>query len=400
MKARMLLAIGATLVSAYALGAKNDLFSAWKGQPDEPFRDGEATFHKIFAELKDHYLDADLTDDQLYRAAAQGLMEHVDPSRSQWNKLFTPTEYNELLADMSGEVVGVGLDFRFEDESGMGVVNESLPETPAAAAGLKAGDRILQVDGQSFAGRQLRDMVYAIRGKEGTQVKLTLLRGASVFDQPLTRTRIPFDDVRTELSDDGTLFVSVRSFNEKTVEKVRSGIAAIPSASVKSLVVDVRDCPGGAFEPAVATASLFLPKDAVVVRMKKRGGVDDVETAPSDPLVGDLPSIVLINHETFSGCEMLAAALKQGRDATLVGETTFGKWTVQHADELPNHYAIKYTIAAMFPPDGTDYSGRGLPPDVHVSMEPGSLRKISRLSLAERLEKDPQLQAAHKILGN
>lgn len=388
----------AALATAYAAGGgKSELFSQWQGKPAEPFTDGEATFHKIFDHLKTQYIDATLTDDDLYRAAAQGLLENADPARKDWNKLFTPTEYKEMQADLQGQVSGVGLDFRFESDSGMGVVVEALPGTPAALAGLKAGDRILQVDGVSFAGRQMRDMVYAIRGAEGTEVSLTMLRSASVFTVKLVRARIELSDVELTMMGGGTAYVAIRSFNAHTTDKVRAGIATLPHDTMKSLVVDVRDCPGGMFEAAVSTVGLFVPRGATIVRVKSRDGQEVVHTAPSDPLIGDLPTTVLINHETFSGCEMMAASLKQNRQATLVGATTFGKWSIQHVDELTNHYAMKYTIASMFPPDGADLSGIGVRPDVPVMMEAGELRKLQRLPFEQRLSKDPQLQAAKTV---
>jgi len=372
-------------------------YEHWRNQPDEPYTDGEASFQRILTVLRTKYVDEGLTDDDFYRAASRGLLQYADPARDAWNKLLTPTEYAELIADLNGQVVGVGLEFSFESESGMGLVLSALPGTPAEAAGLKTGDRILQVDGHSFAGKQMRDMVYAIRGKVGTPVALTILREATVFTAKLTRSKINWDSVDATMLDHGTGVVSIRSFAKATPERVRTGLQALEQKGLKALIVDLRRCPGGSFTSAVATTSLFLPDGATVVRLKERDGTEDAKTASGEPVIADVPISVLISGTTASGCELLAASLKQNLGATLVGSRSFGKWSIQSVDELPNHYAMKYTVASFYPPDGQDLSGKGLTPDVPVAAAPDEAR-LQRESVATRLGADPVLQAAQRLL--
>jgi carboxyl-terminal processing protease len=344
-------------------------FATWQSRPDEPFTDGEAAFQQVLTALKRQYVDDALTDDELYRAASRGLLQYADAKRTDWNRLYTPTEYAELEADLRGEVVGVGLDFRFEDSSGMGVVRAVLDGTPAQAAELKAGDRILKVDGRSFAGHQIRDMVYAIRGRAGTQVTLTILRDAEVFEKILTRAAIAFEETQVKMLESGIALVSIHGFSSKTVDKLRTGINSLPRDQVKGLVVDLRRCGGGSFEAAVGSAALFLDQGKTIVRLRKRGGVEEVKAATDAPLISSVPMSVMIDHDTASGCELVAASFKQSYGATLVGSKTFGKWSMQTVDKLPNGYAMKYTVASFFPPDGSDLEGVGLSPDVPVSGE-------------------------------
>ena len=377
----------------------DEAYAEWRQRPEAPFSDGEATFHQILATLRAKYIEEGISDDAFYRAASQGLLEHVDGKRSAWNKLFTPTEYKELNDDMQGEVVGVGLELRFEDTSGMGVVIGVLPGTPAATAGLASGDRILKIDGKAFGGLQLRDMVYAIRGRAGTHVKLTVLRDARVFDQDLLRTKVNFEEAEVTAMPENVALVRIRSFTFHTAEKVERGLKRLSLSSLKGVVVDVRGCQGGSFDAAVNTTSLLVPHGATVVRVTKRGGQEETIVSQKTKLIPEVPVEVLINHETASGCELIAASLKQNLDATLIGERTFGKWSMQTVDELPNHYAIKYTIASFFPPDGTDYSGKGVSPDVPVTADGAAMQQLERAPIAKRLVDDPQLAAAHALLN-
>lgn len=383
-----------TLKLTPLLLAQGDNFSDWRGRPTEPFSQGKAAFHKIIAKLQAEYVDQGLTEDEIYHAAAAGVLDHIGNGHSDpWNKLLTPTEHAELLADLNGEVVGIGVSFRFEDTSGMGVVNEVLPGTPAEAAGLKADDRILQVNGKSFVGKQLRDMVYAIRGRVGTHVTLTILRDAEIFSVSITRAALALDDVESA-SQDGVGILSLQNFAKKTPQKAAEALIKLREQGIKSLLVDLRQCPGGSFTAAVATASLLLPKGATVVRVKGKGGKEEVMTNKAEPVIKGMPVGVIISEGTSSGCELMAGALRQNINAILIGSRTNGKWSMQTVDELPNHYAMKFTVARFFPPDGSDLSGKGLTPDVPVAGQVSG----RAFDLEQKLDVDPVLQAAKRYL--
>lgn len=386
------------LFLATGLFAKTELAPP---KADEPYSDGENAFHMIMDTLKAQYLDDGITEDQFYHAASQGLLQFADARRTQWNKLYTPTEHAELMADMRGEVVGIGVDFRFETDSGMGVINDVRPGTPAQSSGLLTGDRILRVDGRSFAGKDQRDMVYAIRGHAGTDVQLTILREADVFVATITRAKIGLEEVELTLLDDGVGYVGIRNFNLQTVQKIADGVHDWAGHGLKAMVFDLRGCTGGSFDAAVQSSALFVPRGSIITKLKKRGGAEDQRVAANDPLVGAMPTSILIDGVTASGCELTAAALKAGREGTLIGTKSYGKWSMQSVEELPNRYAMRFTVASFSPPDGRDMEGKGLEPDLPVAgLADNVARSHQLLPVQDRITLDPQLQAAHAMVLN
>jgi carboxyl-terminal processing protease len=164
-------------------------------------------------------------------------------------------------------------------------------------------------------------------------------------------------------------------------------------------VVDLRDNQGGAFDQAIATAGFFLPKGTPVVVTKKRGGKAETAVSNGDPILGHAPMKLLVNEKTSSGAELLAGALQEGRKAELIGEHTFGKWSVQTIDELGNGYAIKYTVGLFETPGGRSFEGEGLSPDIEVDMDDKQTPRIlNETDPAKRLAADGQLRTAVGLL--
>ena len=376
------------------------LGQATKAAPAAPFPEGQRAFEIVLKTLRERYYGQGLTDDQLYRAATQGLLENADPAMKKWNTLLSPAEIAELRFDLKGEVVGVGVRIDFDPDTGYSRVLGTLPGSPAEKAGLVAGDLIVSVDGMLFKGKAIGDVVAGIRGKAGEKVAITFLRGGELLSQSIAREVVAYEPAEHLSLGDGIGYLRVRSFSEKTPPAVRTSLDALAREGTRSLVVDLRDNPGGSFDHAVETAGLLLPVGREVVVIDKRDeGTKRYKSEKTGPLA-DVPVVVLVNGGTSSGGEFVSAALAEGRGAKLIGQKTFGKWTVQSIEELPNGWAFKYTISVFKTPAGKSYEGTGMAPDIEVSQDPKVLEQALRLKDAkERIAADTQLRTAMKMVG-
>jgi carboxyl-terminal processing protease len=378
-------------------GPHDEDYEEWKHKPNEPFSDPKKAFDEAREILLKEYLDDKLTEADLYRAAVAGMLRGA--AGRKWDKLLSPGEHAELMGDLGGEMVGIGIEIRFDDESGNIVILGTVPGSPAEKGELKAGDRILKIDGKSFKGMQLRDAVYGIRGKAGQPIVLTLLREDRVITKTIIRAPITFAPVSSMMLPGSVGLVSLKAFTDKTPGLLRSALQQIVAQKPRGLVLDLRMNEGGNFHRVVDCAGLFLPKDKVVATMIHRGGNEQVLRSSGENLTAGLPIVVLVNSMTASGAEMLAGALRDEVGVRLVGKKTLGKWNVQALATLSNKYAIKYTVGLFKSPRGALLDGKGLDPDLEVDLDEASTEKAMHVpDGAARIKADPQLRAAVQLL--
>lgn len=362
------------------------------------FSEGARAFQAAREALMKKFYRADLTEDELYQAAVRGMLEHVDARLGRFQELLSPGQLAALQSDLEGAVVGIGIELKFDDATGAADVTYALPGAPAERAGVLAGDRILNVNGKRFQGRAFVDMVNEIRGRVGESVSLLLLRGDGLITKQIVRERVPYDNVSGLLLPEGVGYVSIGSFTAGTPAALKAAIQRLQGQRARALVLDLRGNHGGLLDKALACAELLLPRGAVITRMVRRGGAEEVLTAKSGPVLTSLPVVVLVNGETSSGAELLAAALQSNLRAQLVGQKTFGKWNVQTIEELPNGFACKFTISQFRAPGGQSYDGQGLTPDVEVSMDDKLLGRLSRVTDPDkRLAADIALRTAANL---
>jgi carboxyl-terminal processing protease len=365
--------------------------------PREKFTDGERAFRTIKETLAAHYYTTGLSEDDLYRAAAEGMLERIDPKMHKWNKLLSPSELAEMDADMKGEIVGIGIMINFDSTSGYTDVLGTIPNSPGERAHLVAGDKIISVDGKLYKGKQLRDVIGDIRGKKGDVVTLTVLRDDKLLTVPVKREVVPIEPVSGMTLPGDVAYVRIGAFNGKTTASLKDLLATMTSA--KAIVVDLRCSPGGLFEEAVAAAGFFFAAGTPIVQLERRGEPVETITSKGDRLVGDIPMVVLVDGDTSSGGEFVAAALAEQRGARLVGTHSYGKWSVQKLDKLPNGYAMKYTTSLFHAPSGKSYDGVGLTPDVEVAMDDKAVeRAVTVKDPTKRLADDVQLRTAVQLL--
>jgi carboxyl-terminal processing protease len=366
--------------------------------PREPFTDPVKNFDAARKALLEGYYRDSLTEEDLYRAAVAGMLERADPAMHKWNKLLSPSDVAELRVDLSGELVGVGVKIDFDPATGYIDVRGTIPGSPAERAGIQPPDKIVTIDGKLYKGLTLHDAVFDIRGKAGQTVTLSILRGAQLVSIPVVREKITYDTVRDMVLPGDVGYVRIPSFNSKTPATLHDALTDLSTRHVHALVLDLRCDQGGSFDDAIASAGELVPAGSTVVNLNKRGKSEPI-VAKTTPVLPDIPVAVLVDHDTASSSELLTAAVKELRHATVVGSTTQGKWTVQTLDDLPNGFSIKYTVGVFSSPGGKTYEGTGMPPDVEVDWSDDAIARAEEITdPARRLADDVQLRTAVAIV--
>ncbi len=371
-----------------------------KDKSAEVFSNPEANFKLVMEKILSKHLDKNITKEELFKAATQGMLASLNSGEQTWNKLLSPDEMKNMKEDLSGKVTGIGVSIKFDEHTGYGQILKAIPGSAAEKAGLQMDDQILSVDDMKFKGRQFIDMVTAIRGETGKFVKLKVLREDKILSLNIKRQVIPWTPVELEKVDSATAILSIGFFNEQTPQLVEQKLNEVNKANIKKLIVDVRDNDGGSFDHAVKVAELFLPENAIVASTKNRQGVIEKFLAKKSLLNKNVQVLLLTNKKTFSGAELFTAALKENKKSKIVGESTFGKWNAQTVESLSNRFAIKYTTMEFNSPLGNAYQGIGIKPDLEVSLPKDSDVNELRVKfdIPKRLEFDLQLKAALELV--
>lgn len=308
------------------------------------------------------------TETSATAGAIQGLLES---GGDRYGVFFDEKHYEYFNQDMAGEFGGIGV--LLGEKDGTAYVVEVYDDTPAKKGGIKAGDVFVAIDGVSRDKWTSDEVVKRVRGKEGTDVKLTMLRPGEddnphdTFKVTLTRDLIQFPNVEGRIERGDVGYIRLGQFNGQATEEVAEQIEKLGKKGAKSFVLDLRDNPGGALDQAVSLSSLFIP-EGVVVRVDERNR-PEVEYRTNREKITDAPVVVLINANSASASEIVGGALQDYGRAKLVGETSFGKGSVQTIKELSFGGAIKFTTAHYLTPKKRVIDGKGLTPDIEVKMD-------------------------------
>jgi carboxyl-terminal processing protease len=381
--------------------SQGNTFASWKNHPSDPFTDGEKSFKKVKEDLLTKYADSHLTEDDLYHFAVQGMLSGLNPETNrEWNKLYSPGEYHEMTTDLSGSIVGIGIEMKFDSESGIADVLRVIPGTPAAKEGVAKRDKILEINGKSYQGLNLRDVVYSIRGKVGDSVTLTILRKNKVLTKKVRREKVEWDtDGLTVLRDDIGL-IAIHQFSLATPKLLKDALLQFTKLKLRGLVVDLRGNGGGLLDKAIDCIQYFLPEGAPIMTKISREGKKERVLSQGNPMIRGIPLAILVDSATACGAEIMASTLRENLSATIIGVHTFGKGSVQSVEELPNHYAYKFTIAGFETGSGKPIDGVGIEPDLVVERaQETSLDGLRHTSnLEERISEDNQLRSALALL--
>lgn len=374
--------------------------SAKKARPADSVTvpNARQTFSEVMGLIADKYVDAELSEDQLWSGALQGVLDRlIQLEQRKINTLLDPGRLKELKLGLKGSFSGVGVVIKVVED--VVIVRRVLADGPADRAGIKPGDRILAVDGQRLQGLDLGAIVGMIRGKTGTTVKLFVQRDIKEWIQPVVRGRLTLPAAAGRMLEGKVAYLRVANFNEKTVRQLDEQIARLTGQGARGVLLDLRACPGGLLDKSLEVADRFLPPGARIISIRRREGVEEVRTAKGRHPADSLPVVALIDGSTASGAEIVAAALADNGRATLVGEPTMGKGTVETILSLKNGWALKLSVARFYTPKGVSLQGRGVRPDFAIPAGTAQPAGYVATAQADELAGDPQVQAALRVLA-
>lgn len=328
-----------------------------------------------------HIKGAEIKDQDMIYGAISGLVGSVDDPHTVF---FKPDDSQKFVEDIQGEFGGIGAELSVKDD--FIVVVAPLENTPASRGGIKAGDKILEIDHMPVLKADVNEVVKKIRGEIGTAVVLTILSNGDKLPHEisLVRETITVPTLKWEIKNNDIAYVQLFSFNEKAPYLFYKTALAMMLGDMKGMVLDLRNNPGGYLEVAVNIAGWFFDKGQLIVSEKFRNGEEMKFTSNGTGAFKDFPIVVLVNKGSASASEILAGALRDNRNIKLIGETTFGKGTVQEMEALKDGSQIKMTIAKWVMPSGHIIEQNGLKPDIEV--------KITEKDIEAK--KDPQLDRA------
>lgn len=337
--------------------------SATAEQKSVPWRDARLLAEVLELVRKD-YVD-DISDQALIEAAIRGLVSDLDPHSS----FLDPEELDEIRISTAGEYSGVGIEVALEN--GAVSVVSPIEGGPAERAGVRAGDQIVAVDEVPVSLENLNDTIDRMRGKAGSTVKITIARSQMPerLEFTLARANVQVHSVKQTLLEPGYGYVQISHFSETTAPDVQKALAKLKQQSgsdLRGLVLDLRDNPGGLLEAAIGVSDVFL-EDGVIVTASGRAADAqfEMDAQPGDDMNG-APVVVLVNGGSASASEIVAGALKDHHRATIVGQQTYGKGSVQTVMPLSDGHAIKLTTSRYYTPSGVSIHKVGITPDVVV----------------------------------
>lgn len=321
-------------------------------------------FLKTYTMVKANYFRP-IDEDALWEGAASGMMDSLD---DPYTKVLAGDEYKSFMESTSGEYGGIGVVMGLDGNSKIRIFNV-FPDSSAEEAGLKEGDEILSVDGTDVSELGLTGTAQTVRGDNGTQVKLTVLRDGETLSFDVTRSNISLPTVTSRMVKDNIGYIHIFSFSRHTPDEFKKLLSGLKEKGCEKLIIDVRMNPGGMIDSVVAIADQILTPGTVVSYHAKAIGskvykVKGVE----DPM----PMVVLIDKNSASASEILAGAVQDRKEGTIIGETSYGKGTVQAVFDQGNQTAVKVSIAEYKTPSGRSINKVGITPDIPVQ-QTGSL---------------------------
>ncbi len=318
-------------------------------------------FGDVFERVRAEYVD-EPTDEEMIEAAITGMLAALDPHSSYLNA----KNFREMQVNTKGEFGGLGIQVTMEN--GLVKVISPIDDTPAYRAGVEAGDLITHLDGEFVQGLTLGQAVDKMRGKVGTDIKLTIRRKgrAEAFDVTITRAVIKITSVRSRL-EDKIGYIRITSFSEQTEKGLRKAMEGFREGlgdDLQGIVLDLRNNPGGLLDQATAVSDAFLDKGEIVSTRSRDPEDTQRYNARGGDLADGLPMVVLINGGSASASEIVAGALQDHRRAIVLGTRSFGKGSVQTIMPLPGHGAMRLTTARYYTPSGRSIQGEGIDPDI------------------------------------
>ena len=351
-----------------------------------------ATFAKAVELIRQDYVDANkVSYHDLIYAAMKGMLSSLDPH----SQFMDPDDFKDMQDDTRSRFNGLGVEVAIKD--GLLTVVTPMEDTPAAQAGIESGDQILKINGVSTDKLGLQDAVDVLRGEPGKKVSLTILRPSTkeIKEYALERKEIKVQSVKGTCLLDPDLtgpfkvgYVRIVQFNEPTADEFGKALDNLQKQGMQALVLDLRNNPGGLLNSAVDILGQFLPPNTKVVSTQGRVSSQkhDYSTPNGVKERPRFPLVVLVNEGSASGSEIVAGALKDLHRAIVVGETTFGKGSVQNVMQLPDGSALRFTTAKYYTPSKVVIQGNGVEPNILVPLTPDQDRAVAVLRNNDKIQ--------------
>lgn len=375
------LIMGVVGIVGYAAGTRNDQIVGTVA-PVLGFKveTGTLDFDSVqttYRQLKANY-DGDLDAQALITGASKGL---TAAAGDEYTVYMDSKEAEEFNKDLTGNIGG-GIGAEIGNRNSRPTVVRTLPDTPAQKAGLQPGDVVLAVNEEATEGWSVSDTVSKIRGEIGTTVKVMVLRGSEPKEFTITRASITSPSVESQVTD-GIGIMTLRRFDDTTTDLARKAALEFKNAGVRGVILDLRGNGGGLLTSAQDVSGLWL-RDKVVVSERAKGKTTQELKSGSNPVLEGIPTVVLTNSGSASASEIVAGALQDHKAATLIGEKTFGKGSVQKLIELGDGSVLKVTVARWYTPNGKNINKEGINPNQKVELKAEDVN----------VGRDPQLDAA------
>jgi carboxyl-terminal processing protease len=342
-------------------------------------------YWQVWSTIKDNYVNQDkVTDEQLFYGSLKGLVQSVD---DPYTVFMDPKQSKSFQDDLSGTFEGIGAEIGLRDE--IITIISPLDGMPAAKIGLKAGDKITAINGTTTVNMTVDQAVSLIRGPKGSKVNLTIFRKGEKNTREFTITRdtIVVKSVKLENKGNNIYSIKISAFNADTADLFDKAVKEALAKKPSGLILDLRNNPGGYLDTSVTVAGEWIEKNKIVIE-RFSGGQENVYNSQGTARLRNTPTVVLVNGGSASASEIVAGALKDYKKATIVGEKTFGKGSVQSLISLEDGSSIKITVAKWLTPKGTSINEQGISPDIEV--------KLSQTDIDKNL--DPQMTKALEIL--
>ncbi len=389
----LILVLAVTFSIGYLLAAYNfqavdgKLFEYTKANGNKSAEFNEDLYWQTWNKIKEEHVDRNKIDERsMFYGSLRGMAASLE---DPYTMFLDPEEVKEFLDDLSGSFEGIGAEVGIRDN--IVTVIAPLAGRPADQAGLRSGDKIYAIDGQSTVGMNLNEAVRKIRGPKNTEVVLTIIREDEErpFDVNIIRSTIVIESVTWQKKEDNLFLIEISNFHEDTMTLFNQAVLEILNENPAGIILDLRNNPGGYLNTAIDLASEWIAEGPVLVEQLSEGRRNEY-FAQGLARLKDIPTVVLINGGSASGSEIVAGALRDFGQAILVGEQTFGKGSVQSLMSLQDGSYLKITVAKWLTPGGDYIDEKGVAPDIIIEMTKEDYEA----------ERDRQMDRAIEILIN
>lgn len=344
-----------------------------------------SSVNEVYNSLRQNY-DGKLSESQVLDGIKHGLAASANDPYTEY---FTPSEAQAFNNELNSSITGIGAEIGKDSSSNLQVISP-ITGTPAAKAGLKAGDLITSINGESTAGLNVDAAVNKIRGKAGSVVTLSLVRAGQPLQISITRENITIPSVVTKILSGNIGYMSIATFADDTSALAQKAASQFTSDKVKGIILDLRGDPGGLLDAAVSVSSMWLPRNDVILQEKAGKTIVQTYYSTGDNSLNGIPTVVLIDSGSASASEITTGALHDNHVAYVIGAKSYGKGVVQQLINFGDGSQLKVTIASWYRPDGENINHKGITPDQSVDLSASDISSSN----------DTQLTAAESYLAS